>query len=55
LQSIHDEAKLAITKKRESKGKKGWKVVKSNELEELTVERKQRRNQGTTSWQTWKL
>jgi hypothetical protein len=35
LQSIHDEAKPTIKEKRESKGKMGWRVVKSKELEKI--------------------
>ncbi len=33
LQSICDEAEPIVTEKNESKGKKGWRVVKSKELE----------------------
>jgi hypothetical protein len=35
LQSIRDDTKLAVTKKGESKGKKGWRVVKSNKLKQI--------------------
>jgi hypothetical protein len=36
LQSIHDETKPIVTKKKgETKGKMGWRVVKSKELEKI--------------------
>jgi hypothetical protein len=48
LQSIHDDAKLVVTKKGESKGKKGWRVVKSNKLEQIDsreeIEKESRNN-----------
>jgi hypothetical protein len=35
LQSIHDELKPIVIEKKESKGKRGWRVVKSKELKTI--------------------
>jgi hypothetical protein len=35
LQSIHDEVEPIVKEKGESKGKRGWKVVKSKELKKI--------------------
>ncbi len=35
FQSIHDEVELTIREKGESKGKRGWRVVKSKELKKI--------------------
>lgn len=35
LQSIHDEVELTMKEIKESKGKMGWRVVKSKEIDKI--------------------